>query len=69
MTPRVSITIPTFNRPAYLEEAIESALAQTYPEIEVLVFDNGTMPETLEVAERAARHDERVIFRRNERDL
>jgi glycosyltransferase involved in cell wall biosynthesis len=69
MTPRVSITIPTFNRPAYLEEAIESALAQTYPEIEVLVFDNGTMPETLEVAERAARRDERVLFRRNERDL
>jgi glycosyltransferase involved in cell wall biosynthesis len=69
MRPRVSITIPTLDRPAYLEEAIESARAQTYPEVEVLVFDNGTRADTLKIAERAARRDKRVIFRRNERNL
>ncbi|CAN5611468.1 glycosyltransferase family 2 protein [soil metagenome] len=69
MTGLVSIIIPTFDRPRYLQEAIESALAQTYSEIEVLVFDNGTLDETLAIGEEAARRDERVRFRRNERNL
>src|SRR6266446_7032504 len=56
MTPLVSITIPTFDRPHYLKEAIDSALAQTYRNIEVLVFDNGTLDKTLEVR-REARYE------------
>jgi len=69
MSPLVSILIPTLDRPRYLAEAIEAALAQTYRNLEVLVFDNGTMDETLQVAEQAARRDPRVRFRRNERNL
>lgn len=69
MTPLVSILIPTFDRPHYLAEAIEAALAQTWREVEVLVFDNGTLAETLAVGEAATRRDRRVTFRRNERDL
>ena len=69
MSPLVSIIIPTFSRPQYLREAIDSALAQTYRNLEVLVFDNGTMDETLAVAEQAAERDERVQFRRNARNL
>ncbi|MBA3961933.1 MAG: glycosyltransferase family 2 protein [Chthoniobacterales bacterium] len=41
MSPLVSIVIPTFDRPTYLEEAVLSALGQTYANIEVLVGDNG----------------------------
>jgi GT2 family glycosyltransferase len=69
MNPLVSILIPTFDRPQYLREAINAALAQTYRDLEVLVFDNGTMEETLAVAQRAAHCDPRVRFRRNERNL
>ncbi len=69
MTPLVSIIIPTFDRPRYLREAIDAALAQTYAEVEVLVFDNGTMEETLAVGEEAAGRDSRVRFQRNERNL
>ena len=69
MTPLVSIIIPTFDRPRYLQEAIESGLAQTYSNIEVLIFDNGTLDETLAVAGDAARRDPRVRFQRNERNL
>ena len=60
MTPLVSIIIPTFDRPRYLQEAIESGLAQTYSNIEVLVFDNGTQDETLAVASDAVRRDPRT---------
>ena len=69
MHPLVSILIPTFDRPQYLSEAIDAALAQTYRNLEVLVFDNGTMDETLAVARRATERDSRVRFRRNDRDL
>ncbi|HEY3663177.1 MAG TPA: glycosyltransferase [Chthoniobacterales bacterium] len=69
MTPLVSIIIPTLDRPHYLREAIDAALAQTYENVEVLVFDNGAMEETLAVGEEAARRDSRVRFRRNERNL
>lgn len=38
--PLVSILIPTHNRPDYAELALKSALAQTYPNIEIIVNDN-----------------------------
>ncbi len=46
--PRVSILIPTFNRQDMLREAVESALAQTYPDLEVVVSDNASTDGTRE---------------------
>ncbi|WP_434112688.1 glycosyltransferase [Methylocaldum sp. GT1TLB] len=40
--PLVSIVIPVYNGSRYLGEAVESALSQTYPNIEVLVIDDGS---------------------------
>ena len=40
--PLVSVIIPTFNRPKYFREALDSALNQTYRNIEVFVSDNST---------------------------
>ncbi|KEK24797.1 glycosyltransferase family 2 protein [Bacillus gaemokensis] len=45
-TPLVSILIPTFNRPHYLQIALESALAQTYSNIEIIIGDDSTNDET-----------------------
>jgi len=41
-TPLVSIVIPVYNGENYLREAIDSALAQTYPHTEVLVVNDGS---------------------------
>jgi glycosyltransferase involved in cell wall biosynthesis len=41
-SPVVSICIPTFNRPDYVEEAIRSCLAQTFQDFEIIVTDNST---------------------------
>ena len=46
--PKVTIAIPTYNRAAYLEQAIGSALAQTYPHVEVIVSDNCSTDATAE---------------------
>jgi len=48
-TPAVSIVIATYNRAALLPQAIDSALAQEYADLEVLVIDDGSTDETAEV--------------------
>ena len=41
----VSVIIPTYNRPDYLREAVDSVFTQTYPSIEILVIDDGSSDE------------------------
>jgi glycosyltransferase involved in cell wall biosynthesis len=48
-TPLVSIIIPCWNAEAYVGEAIESALGQAYPNVEVIVVDDGSTDCSLEV--------------------
>ena len=62
--PLVSIMIPTYNRPTYFRETLESALSQTYPNIEVIVCDNSTDDRTEELMQ-AYRADVRVRYVRN----
>lgn len=49
--PLVSILIPTYNRPEYFKIAFESALQQSYRNIEVIVCDNSTNEETAKIME------------------
>ncbi len=46
--PTVSVIIPSRNRPAFLREAILSAINQTLPPLEILVIDNGSDPDARE---------------------
>jgi len=49
--PMVSIIIPTYNRPKWLKQSIESALGQSYRTVEVVVVDDGsTNTETRMIA-------------------
>ncbi len=49
--PLVSVIIPTFDRAAWLGEAIVSVLAQTYQHLEVLVVDDGSHDATPEMVQ------------------
>lgn len=59
--PLVSVVIPTWNRAHYLPSAIESALAQTFPDREIVVVDNGSTDDTQRVLERYAGHIRVVV--------
>jgi FkbM family methyltransferase len=66
--PKVSILIPTFNRANYLKMAVDSALAQTYPNTEVLVLDDCSTDETVNLS-RTYRNATNVKFIRNETNI
>jgi glycosyltransferase involved in cell wall biosynthesis len=51
-TELVSIVIPTYNRADLIGESIDSALGQTYPNIEVIVIDDGSTDDTREVVKK-----------------
>jgi glycosyltransferase involved in cell wall biosynthesis len=61
--PLVSICIPTYNRAGMINKAIESALGQSYWNLEVIVVDNASVDNTAEVV--ASFHDERLTYVKN----
>lgn len=62
--PLVSVIIPVYNGQAYVGQALESALCQTYPHIEVLAIDDGSTDGSLGVLEHYAARDPRMrVFR------
>ncbi len=64
--PLVSILIPTYNRPHYFKIALESALAQTYSNIEIIIGDDSTNDETETlIREQYLPHYKNVTYIRN----
>jgi glycosyltransferase involved in cell wall biosynthesis len=66
--PKVSILIPTYNQAGYLAQAIKSALAQDYANLEVIISDDASNDATGSVIDRY-RHDSRLKVHRNQDNL
>jgi glycosyltransferase involved in cell wall biosynthesis len=67
--PRVSVLIPAYNAERFLAEAVESVLAQSHEDLELLIADDGSKDRTLELARDFARRDARVRVLENRENL
>ena len=65
--PAVSVGIPTYRGASHIAETIESALAQTYADFELLILDDVSPDDTAEVVARY--RDPRLRYLRNERNV
>jgi glycosyltransferase involved in cell wall biosynthesis len=61
----VSVIIPCYKHAQYLPRAIESALAQTYPRVEIIVVDDGSPDDTADVALRYADRGVKLVRQSN----
>jgi glycosyltransferase involved in cell wall biosynthesis len=68
-TPRVSIGMPVFNSRKTIEMAIDSVLAQTHADLELIVADNGSTDGTQQVVEDYAARDARVTYVRHPENI
>lgn len=62
--PKVSVVIPTYNRPEFLSSAITSVLNQTFQDFEIIVVDDGSRNNTPEVVNRL--NNKKIKYIRNE---
>ena len=66
MNPLVSILIPAHNAHQWITESIDSALAQTWARKEIIVVDDGSTDDTLEIVERYATRGVKVVGQANQ---
>lgn len=60
--PLITVVIPCYNHGKYLKEAVESIMGQTYHNLEIIIVNDGSKDETVEVAEALVRKDSRIKF-------
>jgi glycosyltransferase involved in cell wall biosynthesis len=62
MEPLVSVVIPCYNHAQYLAEALESIIAQTYENTEIIIVNDGSADNTLKIANRLiAEHGQKNV--------
>ena len=64
-TPRVSVVVPVYNKEHYLRRAVDSVLAQTFDDLELVLVDDGSTDGSLEVCRSYADPRVRVIHQAN----
>lgn len=63
--PTVSVCIPCYNAERFVAQALESVLSQTYPNIEIVVTDDGSTDRSAEIVSRYKAHGVRLLRQSN----
>ncbi len=67
--PLVSVLITSYNRDKYIAQAIQSVLASTYNNFELIIVDDCSTDQSFAKAQRYAASDERISAYVNEKNL
>jgi glycosyltransferase involved in cell wall biosynthesis len=60
--PAISVILPVYNADNYVAEAVESILAQTFSDYELLLIDDGSTDGSLAILQRYAARDDRIVL-------
>lgn len=69
MKPKISVCVPTYNSAEFLQECLDSIIAQTFSQFELLVVDNHSSDHTLEIVEKYASKDSRIKVIKNTQNI
>jgi glycosyltransferase involved in cell wall biosynthesis len=64
--PQISVGMPVYNGEKYLSQAIESILAQSFPEFELIISDNASTDRTMEICRAYESNDSRIEYIRHD---
>ncbi|MFN2304132.1 MAG: glycosyltransferase family 2 protein [Anaerolineales bacterium] len=67
--PKVSIGLAVYNGEQFLEEALDSILAQTFTDFELIISDNASFDRTAEICREYAARDSRIRYHRNSSNI
>ena len=57
---KISVIVPVYKAEKYLDECINSVLSQTYPDIELVLVDDGSPDNSGKICDRFAENDSRI---------
>ena len=69
MTPKVSICVPTYNGEKYLPDCLESIISQTFSDFELLIIDDCSNDNTVNIIQNYAEKDRRIRLIQNRQNL
>lgn len=67
--PTLSVTMANYNHARFLPEALEAIIKQSYRPKEIIIMDDGSTDNSVEIIEEYARQESNIRFLRNERNM
>lgn len=68
-SPKVSIGMPVYNEELFIRKALDSLLAQTYGDFEIIISDNASTDATAEICKEYLQRDRRIRYIRQSQNL
>ena len=59
---KISVIIPVYNIASYLQRCLDSVISQTYKNLEIIVVNDGSLDNSLEILEEYAIRDESCLL-------
>ena len=67
LSPKISVVMPVYNGDAFLEEAIESILNQSFPDFEFIIAYDESTDKTLEIINKYKEKDARIVLNKGKK--